>query len=172
MFNIIASKETCKRICSGCYAIGEQNRYPSVIKARTERWEASKRLNFAIRINHELRRLKHQPKYFRIHASGEFYSQEYINHWVQITKANPHIIFYAYTKRMKDFDFSDLKSQSNFILINSLHFGELNYGTLEEAPTNAFICPAQSGTQDVCGKQCTYCMTKQAQTNGVWFIKH
>ncbi len=34
---------------------------------------------------------------FRIHDSGDFFSQEYFNAWVETAKSRPDILFYAYT---------------------------------------------------------------------------
>lgn len=170
MFNLPATKSVCNRICKGCYAAREQARFPSVLNARENRLTASKSPDFSDNIISELSRLRNKPKYFRVHASGEFYSQSYISSWTKIAKANPSITFYAYTKRLNDFDFSDLSSLDNFVLINSLHFNKLNYGPVEQAPANAFICPSSKDIR--CGIECTWCMTKEAQSNGVFFKQH
>lgn len=170
MFNIPATRDICGRICPGCYAIKEQKRFPIVIETRNKRLEASKQEDFASTIISEINSLRTKPLYFRIHASGEFYSQSYIDSWYTIASSFPSITFYAYTKRLAHFDFSSLSSLPNFILINSLHFRGLNYGPASSAPADAFICPSHSGA--TCGQSCVYCMTKTAQTNSVWFIKH
>jgi hypothetical protein len=173
MWNMTTSILQCGRICKGCYAAREEARWPSVAKARQKRYEASLQPDFVSRVNSELASLKAKPKYFRIHASSEFYDQVYINKWVSIIKRNPDIIFYAYTKRLKDFDFSAFKDLPNTVLINSFHYGRLNYSTLDKVPKNAFICPHQKGTDIQCGKDCQWCMTKgQADKQGVWFISH
>lgn len=169
MFNLPATKQVCNRICPGCYAAREQVRFPAILDARTKRLEASSSSLFASQIVAEISRLRNKPKYFRIHASGEFYSQDYVDSWITIANAHPSITFYAYTKRMKDFDFSVLSAMSNVVIINSLHFNKLNYGTIDQAPEGAFICPSKT---EKCGDTCTYCMTKTAQTNGVFFLKH
>lgn len=171
MFNLPATPVVCKRICPGCYAAREQTRFPVVLKARESRYAASLSSTFTATIIKELSSLKTKPKYFRIHASGEFYSQEYIDAWVEIASAFPNIIFYAYTKRLAHFDFSNINALPNFVLINSLHFKGLNYGPLSSVPTDAFICPSHTGA--TCGESCTWCQTKgQADVKGVWFIKH
>jgi hypothetical protein len=171
MFNLPATKEVCGRTCKGCYAIGEQKRYPNVLPARESRYEASLQLDFTSTIHNELANLRKRPKYFRIHASGEFYDQAYVNKWLSIIKRNPDIIFYAYTKRMKEFNFNEFMAQPNAVLINSFHYGGLNYGKLDKAPSGAFICPEHT-KQVKCGESCTYCMSKPAQANGVWFKQH
>jgi sulfatase maturation enzyme AslB (radical SAM superfamily) len=170
MFNLPATHEVCNRLCAGCYAAREQVRFPSVLKARQSRLEAALKPDFASRIKSELSKLRKPPKFFRLHASGEFISQSYIDAWLDIASSFPSITFYAYTKRLADFDFTALSNLPNFVLINSLHFGKLNYGSLDQAPADAFICPSSDTIK--CGLQCQYCMTKQAQHESVYFIKH
>lgn len=171
MFNLPATMEVCDRICKGCYAIKEQVRFPAVLAARTKRYEASVSDMFSKLVVNELTKLRNKPKYFRIHASGEFYSQEYIDKWTAIVKSDPDITFYAYTKRLKHFDFSELKALGNMVLIDSLHFKRLNYGPIDKAPEGAFICPDHA-KETKCGETCTYCMDKGAETKGVFFVQH
>ena len=38
---------------------------------------------------------------FRIHTSGDFYSQMYFDAWVEVAKSLPNVRFYAYTKSLK-----------------------------------------------------------------------
>lgn len=38
---------------------------------------------------------------FRLHSSGDFFSQNYFDAWVKIAKENPDKIFYAYTKSLR-----------------------------------------------------------------------
>jgi sulfatase maturation enzyme AslB (radical SAM superfamily) len=171
MWNIPASKEICGRVCSGCYSHKFYRIYPNVLPAQTARYYESLKPDFSANIIKELKRVRKPVKYFRIHASaGEFYSQAYIDSWLDIASAFPSITFYAYTKRLADFDFTALSSLPNFVLINSLHFGKLNYGPLDQAPEDAFICPSSDTVK--CGIQCTYCMSKQAQHDSLYFIKH
>jgi hypothetical protein len=172
MFNLPATKQVCGRTCPGCYAIREQQRYPTVLPAREARYEASKKDDFADIVRKEIRSMRVQPKHFRIHASGEFYSQGYVDTWESVAKDFPNIIFYAYTKRKKEFNFSTIESLSNVVIIDSFHFKGLNYGPIDKAPLGAFVCPHQKGVEVQCGVDCTYCMTKVAQTNGVYFVKH
>ena len=171
MFNIPAAKEICGRKCPGCYSYKAYKIYPNVLPAQQLRYEASQKSTFVNDILLEIKRKRTPFKYIRWHGSaGEFYSQEYIDKVTEIAKNVPATTFYTYTKRINDFDFSRLAALPNFVLINSLQFNKLNYSKLEDAPKEAFICP--SSKEVLCGETCTYCMTKTAQTNGVWFIKH
>lgn len=171
MWNMTTSMLQCGRICKGCYAAREEHRWPNVAKARAKRYEASLQPDFVDKVTKELSSLKTPPKYFRIHASSEFYSQGYIDKWTAIVKSNPDITFYAYTKRLKHFDFSELKALGNMVLIDSLHFKRLNYGPIDKAPEGAFICPDHA-KETKCGETCTYCMDKTAQAKGVFFVQH
>lgn len=170
-FNIPASQSICGRVCKGCYSYKAYKMYPNVLPAQESRYQASLQPDFVQRISTELTRTRKPFKYVRIHASaGEFYASEYISKWVAIAKLHPNVIFYAYTKRKSDFDFAKLAALRNFILIDSLHFGRINFGPPTSAPNGAFICPASNSIR--CGIECTFCMTKSAQSNGVWFNIH
>ena len=171
MFNIPASQEICGRKCPGCYSYKAYRIYPNVLPAQQLRYEASLKSTFVDDIILEIKRKRTKFKYIRWHASaGEFYSQEYVDKVTEIAKEFPQITFYAYTKRINDFDFSSLAALPNFVLINSLQFNKLNYSKIEDAPKDVFLCPSYKGA--TCGESCTYCQTKTAQTNGVWFVKH
>lgn len=171
IFTLPATKAVCGRICPGCYAAKPQVRFPkTVLPYREAMLAASQQPDFAQRIISELSSTRRSARVVRLHESGEFYSQAYVDQWLTIAQALPNFTFYAFTKRLAHFDFSQLSALPNFILINSLHFGGLNYGPTSSAPTNAFICPSSQGA--ICGTTCTYCQTKSAQSNSVYFPIH
>ena len=173
IFNLPVSHAVCGRQCPGCYALKAQIRFPkTVIPYREARYKASLQDNFVATVVNELSSTRRSARTVRIHESGEFYSQEYINKWQAIAEALPSFTFYAFTKRIKDFDFSSLKALPNFVVIDSLHFGRINYGSPSSAPTNAHICPVTEHKSVTCGISCRYCMSKKAQANGIWFNKH
>ena len=61
---------------------------------------------------------EHGGKAIRIHDSGDFFSREYFEAWVEIAKKTPWALFYAYTKEVsmtKEFTLPD-----NFVLIYSM----------------------------------------------------
>jgi len=74
-----------------CYAASGE-RYPSV---RKRRWE-----NYRSILNGELIELPKDAKYVRIHASGDFFSQEYFDKWLVVCRENPQITFWAFTKSL------------------------------------------------------------------------
>jgi hypothetical protein len=51
----------------------------------------------------------------RIHESGDFYNQAYVNKWVEIVKHFPNLQFLAYTKS-NHLDFTELAAQPNVII--------------------------------------------------------
>lgn len=178
VFTLPANKEICGRECPGCYAIKAQVRFPTnTVNYRHRMLEASKKSTFAARIASEINSSTREVVAIRVHESGDFYSQEYIDSWVKIAKFVPNKKFYAFTKRKKDFDFSKLEALPNFVLIDSLKFGGINYGTYEEMSNlaekhGAKLCPVTLGHNVNCGIECKHCWTKQAQNNGVLFVKH
>lgn len=177
-FTLPATQEVCGRECNGCYAIKAQRIYPATLPSRSKKLDFSKREGFVDLTIKAINTLK--PKYVRPHDAGEFYSQEYIHKWSKIAKALPNQKFYAYTKRMKDFNFKPLTSLKNFVIIDSLHSGKINYGKLEDRPKGMFQCPDYKGSLErqaqpkgpICGVSCHYCMGKEAEKTGVYFCQH
>lgn len=178
IFDLPATPEVCGRVCPGCYAQKAQIAYPAVMPARSRRLEVTKGKTFVDRISSELTGTKKQFNFVRIHSSGDFYSQDYIDKWAKIAKTSPNVRFYAFTKRKKDFDFSGLMKLKNVSIVDSLQFGRLNYGPIDQMRTlaakhNTTICPDTLGDKNaVCGVTCSYCMTKEAQNKGVLFVQH
>lgn len=109
----------------------------------------------------------------RIHSSGDFFSQDYIEFWASIVSMFPNIKFYTYTKVEKILKFDSLTKLENFNLITSIIDNKLNFGSLEyckELKTmyGSFICPATNYKNVQCGKQCSFCVTKK----NVCFVQH
>ena len=93
-----------------CYAANAENAYPSVRKSRWRNFdlliEASKMggaKGMATLIQKSLAffSASNPPfRMFRIHDSGDFFSQDYLDAWVMVAAQNKGIIFYAYTKSL------------------------------------------------------------------------
>lgn len=81
-FNIIGKKYRC-------YASSAE-RFPGVRKSR---W-----CNFEAMLNNEPIEIPKKAKYIRIHSSGDFFSQEYFDKWLDVCRANPDVRFWAFTK--------------------------------------------------------------------------
>lgn len=172
IFSIPAGKDVCGMECPGCYAMKFQRLYPNVLPYRERMLAYSKQDAFVDQIVQEIISCKKPLVAVRIHESGEFYSQDYIDKWVTIAKALPTVKFYTFTKRLKDFNFSKMLNLPNFVVIDSLAFNGLNYAKLEDLDRSKMICPSTLDKTKKCGIDCDYCWTKQAQIDSVQFVKH
>ena len=72
-----------------CYSATAE-RFPAVRKSRWDNFEFVKQNNTPI--------IPNDCKAVRIHASGDFFNQQYFNMWINICNKNPNIEFWAYTK--------------------------------------------------------------------------
>lgn len=103
-----------------CFAAAAENMFPNV---RLGRWNNYDKLA-ACRTVPEMARLiaRSIPKksaLVRIHASGDFFSQDYFDAWMIVASNNPGIIFYAYTKMLPLWIRRKKMLTSNFRLVAS-----------------------------------------------------
>ena len=91
-----------------CYARKAECSYPSCLPCRYSNLDASKEKAFIDNMIAMIEDLLSKPSYkackkivYRIHESGDFYSQEYFSKWLKIAKHfrdNKKLVFVAYTK--------------------------------------------------------------------------
>lgn len=74
-----------------CYAASAE-RFPGVRNSRWNNFEAAKR--------GEIPELPKQAKHVRIHMSGDFFSQDYFDSWLEYCREHPSVEFWAYTKSL------------------------------------------------------------------------
>ena len=181
MFNITTSEAVCGRICKGCYSAREQVRHPSALAVRDKRYEISLSSDFVSAMNVELKLLSStEHKVLRLHSSGEFYSVEYINKWMQIFKANPEWTFYTFTKRFADFptELKALDNLPNVYITDSLFAGTINYnktGVVINPDTGVplVVCPATLSKIGCDPDICKYCYSDNGSSiHGVAFKAH
>ena len=83
----------CERICYGGKI---DDRFPSSLAAY------ERNLDNVLSVDWDLQMLRwlarNQPRSFRIHVDGDFFSVAYIQDWVAIAQANPGTVFLAYTR--------------------------------------------------------------------------
>lgn len=88
-----------------CFAASREAQYPNL---RNLRWRNRDLLNefkgdqqgmtdLLLRSLEYYEHTKKKIRIFRIHDSGDFYSQEYFDSWVDVAKQRSDILFYAYT---------------------------------------------------------------------------
>jgi len=127
-FGIIANKSlegksTCPfaKSCLGadykCYAQKGAYAWPKVKEAYNNRYLLSKQDNFINIMNEAIQNKK--VDILRLHDSGDFYSVDYLNKWIQIAKDNKNVIFYAYTKSIPFFKRSK-EMDTTFLLPKNL----------------------------------------------------
>jgi hypothetical protein len=75
-----------------CYAASAE-RFPAV---RQHRWG-----NFDLVKKGGIPKIPEDCKAIRIHASGDFFSQQYFDMWIQLAKDNPEIEMWAFTKSIQ-----------------------------------------------------------------------
>ena len=81
-----------------CYARKTEYIWPCVLPCRKRNLVASKRETFEIEMLPLIAKCTKKVPYFRIHESGDFYDQEYLEKWFQIVRAFPRVRFLAFTK--------------------------------------------------------------------------
>lgn len=88
----------------GCYATSGQQGMPDCVRAYLENLDMVRRGDFFPQLRTELERYRIQAKrkgvtpYVRVHDSGDFVDEEYLDNWLELMRDFPDINFYAYTK--------------------------------------------------------------------------
>ena len=118
--------KTCpsaKDCIQGCFALGGNYLFKSVKDAQERRLQASKQDSFIDEMCKEL--IKLRVGAVRVHDSGDYYSEEYLDKWIEIAKRNPSIIFYSYTKSIDFFksDFYTWKKTLPSNMVITFSFG-------------------------------------------------
>lgn len=88
------STEWCKK---NCYAIKYTKIYKSCPIAYQRNYEYSVKTDFTYLMINEIKK-RNKNNLFRIHPSGDFYNEEYINKWIFICDNLPDIKFWCYTR--------------------------------------------------------------------------
>ncbi len=91
-----------------CYAASAEVAYPNVRKVRWRNYDLLRKFKkdvnamagLLVRSLSYFEESNPSIKLFRIHESGDFWSQEYFDAWIKAARARPDILFYAYTKAL------------------------------------------------------------------------
>jgi len=174
----LPAKKTCKPskwcqekcyACKGLFKAFEKN----IIKCYERNYQASLSDTFIEEINNELAK-KRNPSYIRIHASGDFYSQEYIKKWVEIASHNPRHRFLAFTKRM-DFEkeLIELAVLPNVAVYQSID-STIEYRSkyLRKAVIDDYGYDINPRTFIKCSGSCSDCLICWKNTNNIMFKEH
>lgn len=174
VWNIPAIK-TCPN-CSACkdlcYARKAERLYPKCLPCRERNLAASKRSDFVQDMIHLIDQSvkRYGIKVFRIHESGDFYSQAYADKWSDIAAALPEIQFWAYSKSPHRPVAKNINIVESIMPDGSLNFGNKEHIIDLAKRYHATICPygLTKETDWRCGRECTACQRKQY----VLFLKH
>ena len=149
----------CKTCAKTCYAMQAYKQYTNTRNAWDYNFKLSKTHEF---YNETMKQIKTSKKdIFRLHSSGDFYNDEYIEKWHDIIKNNPDKQFYTYTKNKKALVLNDLP---NCNVIYSFINGYRNYGSEEYCQLlhdkfNAYVCNIDKNKHEKCMKDCKACLT-------------
>lgn len=172
-----ASFGTCACKCKGCYAMTGCYLFFSTkvslarktILARLAPDWTEKALSAQI--------VADKIQYVRIHAAGDFFSNEYVEMWARIARNNPDVCFWTYTKTAwaacKDFD-----ALENANIVKSLidgrrvNFGKAGYivklyKELKAAGKNVYVCRCGIDPNQHCAG-CHHCFSAEY----VLFLEH
>lgn len=101
----------------GCYALAGAYRFSNVAQAFERRLAATQSDLFIDAMLSDID--KQKAERIRIHDSGDFYNEEYLDRWLKIMRARPNVEFYAYTKMISLFNRRKADLPKNFTLIYS-----------------------------------------------------
>ena len=157
----------CATCSKSCYAVQAYKQYPHSKHAWDYNFSLSKTDKFYTETCKQLNTRK-PKKIIRLHASGDFYSQEYIDKWYNIIKDNPNTMFYGYTKNIEALKLNEL---DNCNIIYSFIEGYRNYGTIEYCQLlhdkfGAYICHLDESKGEKCMKECQACLTHAIVIHG------
>ena len=164
-----------------CYALKAYKQYPSAAALWDYNFHLVKNNLSELynRLDKQLAKIaKSKMRVVRIHQSGDFYSQEYVELWERLAAKYPEIKFYGYTKVDSILDLTSFESLANVAVVKSLvdgkyrNYGTVNYVQRMSVKHNAVVCPATYGENKAeikCGKQCSACINKGTS---VFFVQH
>lgn len=164
IFNIPA-RGTCPgrtALCSDkCYALKAERMYKQVLPARQHNFEQSRLATFRPEMGKVIAKALQKIDAVRIHESGDFYNQTYLEAWYNIARDWPGITFYAYTK---SFHLNFIGKPSNFVLIASFDqstrdVSRLTYESKRKFFDNTFTIIDRQDPSASCVQDCTVCST-------------
>lgn len=100
------------------YAMVNSKSWKKALSDSADNWASAERDDFVPRMNEMLKKYKPDQK-IRLHDSGDFYSQPYVDKWHEIAKQNPDKKFYTYTKAL-DLNLKKLQNLPNMHVIQSV----------------------------------------------------
>ena len=100
-----------------CYARKGAFKWPNAINAYENRFRVARSPDFESLMNASI--TLNNPHYVRVHDSGDYFSEKYMDRWFNIMRANPGIKFYSYTNSVLLIKMYDKGIPDNFDYILS-----------------------------------------------------
>ena len=104
-----------------CFAASQEVLYKNTYNQRAYNLgalKAAKGMRAKANLIHDS--LPAKAEYVRVHVSGDFYSQEYFNAWMEVAYERPDVTFYAYTKSIPFWVNYGYEIPHNFVLTASV----------------------------------------------------
>lgn len=108
-----------------CFAASQEVLYTNTFNARKHNMDTIKQVlkqpaSVAELVAMIIRSLPKKAKYVRVHVSGDFYTQDYFDAWMEVARQKPTVLFYAYTKSLPFWVARKDEIPSNFVLTASM----------------------------------------------------
>jgi hypothetical protein len=183
--------------CDSCYACRNRHLFTNVMTSHLNNWVT---MNKALE-DKEVRNIVvsylvskiTKKKIFRIHESGDFFSNKYIALWDNVVSQCPNTLFWCYTRSFM-LNFKNILKNSNFKLFASVDqynkkygiqfaqkhnipigFGPINNKEDERSLTQGFqyyMCPLTEKKHDYSKNRCSNCGYCLQSKGNVGFKKH
>ena len=153
----------CKK---SCYAMKAQRMYPNVRISRDRNFQFSLQDNFVSDMIEKIKSYNGKYKYFRIHESGDFYNQKYVDKWMEIAASFPDIKFLAYTKSYP-YDYSN--KPKNLTIRYSIWEDTKK---INDTLPKAYMSDVKEAKGKTCKETCGDCRYCWDSPDDVIFIKH
>lgn len=163
-----------------CYARAAEDLFKAVKAKRVRALKASKSADFVEVMKAEIATVPLIP-FFRIHESGDFYSQEYLDKWFEICRAFPEKTFLAFTKAFK-LDYSNRPKNLSLYFsvfpdtkvadIPNVKGAKRAYTTIDFKAVVAMGYKQDVGKAVKCGGNCDSCLICFNNKKDVYFPVH
>ncbi|MFF9786295.1 GP88 family protein [Streptomyces nigrescens] len=106
-YNTCPSAGICKDLC---YARTGTFRFSNVLRAHQNnlQYVLDEPQAWEEQMTEELKHPRYHPKgspaHVRVHDSGDFFHEDYLEAWLRIFRATPDVVFYSYTKMVELFE--------------------------------------------------------------------
>lgn len=168
---------TCPLKCDGCYADGRgRYRMRNVIESLAKKTFLTRVYMDFVKRAILAQIIADEIKILRIHAAGDFFSDAYLQMWLDIIRACPDTIFWTYTKVTRyepAFDaFPNANIVKSIIRGHGFNFGHCDYildtyNALRAAGESVYICRCGIDKNQHC-INCKGCMSNKY----VLFVEH